>query len=88
MITPGRCLRVTLCTVAAAAAASAAAQPAAKKEDASFPTRPIRIVVPFPPGGTTDVVARIVAQRMSESTGQPVIVDRLASSAGPFGLRQ
>ena len=85
MTTPSRYLRVMLVAVAAAAAASAAAQPAVKKEDASFPTRPIRIVVPFPPGGTTDVVARIVAQRMGESTGQPVIVDNRGGAGGSLG---
>ncbi len=51
----------------------------------SFPTKPIRIVVPFPAGGTTDVVARLVAQRMSESMGQPVVVDNRGGAGGALG---
>lgn len=51
----------------------------------NFPTKPIRIVVPFPAGGTTDVVARLVAQRMSESMGQPVVVDNRGGAGGALG---
>jgi tripartite-type tricarboxylate transporter receptor subunit TctC len=50
-----------------------------------FPSKPIRIVVPFPAGGTTDVVARLVAQRMSESMGQPVVVDNRGGAGGALG---
>src|SRR6267142_870221 len=41
----------------------------------SFPSRPIRLLVPFPPGGPTDQVSRLLAQKITESTGQPVLVD-------------
>jgi hypothetical protein len=41
----------------------------------SYPTKPIKMIVPFPAGGTTDVVARIIAQRMTETMGQPVLIE-------------
>jgi tripartite-type tricarboxylate transporter receptor subunit TctC len=50
-----------------------------------FPARPIRIVVSFPPGGGTDVVARTVAPRMSELVGQPIVVENRAGAGGNIG---
>ena len=51
----------------------------------TYPSKPIRMVVPFPAGGTTDVVARIVAQRMSETMGQPVVVENKGGAGGAIG---
>ena len=51
----------------------------------SFPSKPIRIIVPFPAGGTTDIVARLIAQRMSESMGVAVTVDNRGGAGGAIG---
>ncbi len=51
----------------------------------SFPARPLKIIVPFPAGGTTDVVARILAQRLTEAMGQPVVVENRGGAAGAIG---
>jgi tripartite-type tricarboxylate transporter receptor subunit TctC len=50
-----------------------------------FPTRAIRLIVPFPPGGPNDIIARMVGLRMSEIAGQPVIVDNRGGQAGVLG---
>ena len=50
--------------------------------DASFPSRSVSIVVPFPPGGSTDRVTRLIAQKLSENTGQPAIVQNRPGAAG------
>ena len=65
--------------LAAALAAPALAQ------DTSYPDRPIRIVVPFPPGGANDTVTRIVADRLSARFGQPVVVENKPGAAGNIG---
>ena len=51
----------------------------------SYPTRPIRLVVPTAPGGSLDVLSRIVGQRLAESVGQPVIVDNRPAGGGTVG---
>jgi len=53
-----------------------------------YPAKPIRIVVPWPPGGGTDVVSRTIAQKMNDTLGQPVIVDNRAGANGIIGADQ
>ena len=68
-------LAVQLCLLGAVQAAEPA-----------FPARPVRFVVPFPPGTSTDVVARLVAQRLAERFGQQVVVDNRAGASGTLGV--
>ena len=52
----------------------------------SFPDKPIRFIVPYPPGGNNDIVARIYAQKLSERLGQPMVVDNRGGAAGTLGI--
>ena len=62
-------------------AASGLAAPAARAQ-AAWPNRPIRLIVPFTPGGSTDTMARIAAQKMQERLGQPVVVENRPGGNG------
>jgi tripartite-type tricarboxylate transporter receptor subunit TctC len=50
-----------------------------------FPSKPIKLIVPFPAGGPNDIIARVVGQRMSELARQPVLIDNRGGQAGVLG---
>src|SRR5579862_2139805 len=52
----------------------------------TFPTRPITLIVPFPPGGSTDVTGRIIADKMGAFPGTPVIVENVGGAGGSIGV--
>ena len=52
----------------------------------TYPNQPIRIVIPFPPGNTTDIMSRLIAPKMAERLGQQVIVENRPGASGMLGL--
>ncbi len=70
------------------AAGLLALAPQAFAQDAPFPSRPLRIIVPFTPGSVTDVMARSVSDKLAASLGQPVVVENRAGAGGTIGIAQ
>ena len=77
----------TLC--AAVGAVSLTASAAAPKGDpaATYPNRPVRVIVPFTPGGQPDIFARMVGEKLSQSLGQQIVVDNRAGAGGMTGSK-
>ena len=71
--------------LAALACAGAAATAPAFAADTAYPTKPIKVVVPFPPGGTTDILIRIIAPRLQQAMGQPVVIENKGGAAATLG---
>ena len=70
-------------TVLAAGVTTAQAQP----QSQPYPSKPMRMIVPFPPGGGNDILARTVSQRLTEVVGQQIIVDNRGGAGGALGAQ-
>lgn len=81
MSIPGR--RIMMLGALVAGLCCVGAEPAMSQD--RFPAKPVRIVVPYPAGGLVDILARPIAQRLTESLGQPVLVDNRPGAAGGIG---
>ena len=76
--------KVSIATAFAAAAVLSSAVLAATTD--SYPARPIRVIIPYPPGGTSDILARLIGSKLTESWKQQVIVDNRTGASGNIGL--
>ena len=72
-----RCLRLTLAAAALVAAAAATAQ--------TYPDRPVRLIAPWPPGGSVDTTARYINEQLGKELGQPVIIENRSGATGNIG---
>ena len=70
-------LRIVLMFIVALVASGAAAQ--------SYPTKPVRLVSPYPPGGANDILARIIGQKLGESLGQQIVIENRGGATGNIG---
>src|SRR5437868_3470638 len=77
---PRRWLRL----IAIGCSLAAAGVPCAVMAQA-WPTKPVRIIVPYAPGGTIDITARLMMSKLSQAWGQPVVIDNRAGAAGTIG---
>jgi len=80
-------MRLPTCIAASALvfAAHASGPAQAAQPDAEFPSRPMRLIVNFPPGGTTDILARLIGPKLTEAFKQTVVIDNRAGASGMIG---
>ncbi|MGH6673182.1 MAG: Bug family tripartite tricarboxylate transporter substrate binding protein [Xanthobacteraceae bacterium] len=71
-----------------AAIVASAAAPAASRAQAEFPSRPVKMIVPYPPGGGTDLLARVLAQQLGQKWKQSVIVENVGGAGGNIGAEE
>ncbi len=70
------------------ATATILSTPAARAQDIAFPTRPVRFIVPYPPGGITDLLARKLGEKLAQAWGQPVVIENRAGAGGNIAAAQ
>jgi tripartite-type tricarboxylate transporter receptor subunit TctC len=78
--------RIVAASISLAAGFIFASAAAAQSAPASYPNKPIRLIVPFPAGGSVDVTSRALAQKLSEQLGQPIVVDNRPGAGGNIGM--
>ncbi|MGH8620527.1 MAG: Bug family tripartite tricarboxylate transporter substrate binding protein [Burkholderiales bacterium] len=86
MLIPTKLLRVLVVTLTAMLPAPLFAQAPSTGSGQAYPVKPIRMILPFPPGGPTDITGRTIAQKLSEQLGQPVVPENRPGAAGNLGL--
>jgi tripartite-type tricarboxylate transporter receptor subunit TctC len=78
--------RIAALAFAAALTGAAALPTRAAEAPAAFPTKPIRLIVPFTPGGSTDILARAIGQKLTDAWGQSVVIDNRPGAGGIIGM--
>lgn len=84
---PKRSVVASMMAAIAAGAMLLAAGPVNAQDAAKFPEHAVRLIVPYPPGGVTDILARKIAQKVSTQWGQPMFVENVAGASGLIGTR-
>lgn len=80
--------RITFCALIGMSLLACALEPAKAQDASNYPNRPITIVVPFPAGGTADLLPRIVGEKLRTILGQPVVVENKPGASGNIGAQQ